>query len=259
MTTDDRLPPSAYSAARSSIEMWRIWAGSIPGARMEERPGAAAVVTGLDSVHHNGVWVARRRIRAATVHELLDVVEAADVPYALQLRGGAPPAVVGAARAHGMVLEAEEPLMVLTSKTRLHDAAHATGLSIRTLEPDEGALLASVTVPVFGGAAELTAASANARVLSHPAVRCYVGEVRDKIVATAIGVTLSGTTAIFDVATLPRHRRRGYGSALTARAVLDGLAAGARWAWLEASEGAVGVYERLGFRTVETGATWVRE
>ncbi len=259
MTRADRLPPSAYSAARSSLEMWRIWVDALPGAWIEERDGAAAVVTGLESIDHNGVWVARKRVAAGTVRDLLDRVASTGLPHCLQLRGPAPPRVVDVALEHGMVLDAEEPLMIVRSTARAKRAVHVEGLRVRELAPDEGDLLASITVPVFGGSPELAAAARHPRVLSDPAVRCYVGEARGKAVATATSVTLLGTSAIFDVATLPRHRRRGYGSAVTARAVLDGFAAGAAWVWLEASDAGTSIYQRLGFRTVETGATWVRE
>jgi hypothetical protein len=46
-------------------------------------------------------------------------------------------------------------------------------------------------------------------------------------------------------------RRRGYGAALTARAVLDVIAAGARRALLMSSEMGLTTYERLGFQTLE--------
>jgi hypothetical protein len=68
---------------------------------------------------------------------------------------------------------------------------------------------------------------------------------------------VGGCTGVFSVATPPAHRRRGYGAALTARAVTDGLAAGAAWAWLQSSPPGYGIYARLGFRTVETRACWI--
>jgi GNAT superfamily N-acetyltransferase len=58
------------------------------------------------------------------------------------------------------------------------------------------------------------------------------------------------------IATLPEHQRRGYGAALTVRALIDGRAAGASWAWLQASDPGLPVYERLGFRTIEASACW---
>ena len=79
----------------------------------------------------------------------------------------------------------------------------------------------------------------------------YVGRVGDSIVSTAVGITVDGATGVFNVATPPEHRGRGYGAALTSRVVRDGFAAGSRFAFLESSEIGYGVYRRLGFREVE--------
>ena len=74
---------------------------------------------------------------------------------------------------------------------------------------------------------------------------------------TGIGVTLGAFVGIFNVATPPAQRRRGYGAAVTARAVTDGLAAGAAWSWLQSSPPGYRVYESLGFQTLESWHTWL--
>lgn len=79
----------------------------------------------------------------------------------------------------------------------------------------------------------------------------YVGRVDDEIVATALGITIDDVTGVFNVATEPQHRGRGYGAALTARALRDGFGGGAKLAFLQATDSGHGVYRRLGFRDVE--------
>ena len=78
-----------------------------------------------------------------------------------------------------------------------------------------------------------------------------VGRVDGEIVATALGITIDGVTGVFNVATLPAHRGRGHGAALTARVVEDGFESGATLAYLQSSEMGHSVYRRLGFRDVE--------
>jgi len=68
---------------------------------------------------------------------------------------------------------------------------------------------------------------------------------------------LENHVGLFNVATLPAHRRRGYGAAITERAVRDGLDRGARWAWLQSSTAGYGVYEKLGFRTQQSWECWI--
>jgi len=55
---------------------------------------------------------------------------------------------------------------------------------------------------------------------------------------------------IYNVATAVEARRRGAGAAVTAAAMADARARGARWAILESSEMGRSVSERLGFRQV---------
>jgi ribosomal protein S18 acetylase RimI-like enzyme len=88
------------------------------------------------------------------------------------------------------------------------------------------------------------------RVVAIPGLRIYVGRVGGRPVTTAIGWTASAATGIFQVATAPACRGRGYGGAVTSRAVLDGFAAGADLAWLQASRLGERLYEGLGFRRV---------
>lgn len=90
-----------------------------------------------------------------------------------------------------------------------------------------------------------------------PGVRCYLGEMGGEAVTTGLGVTLGEFVGVFNIATPPAHRRRGYGAAVTVRAVADGLAAGTKWSWLQSSPLGYASYARLGFQTVETWPCWV--
>jgi predicted GNAT family acetyltransferase len=74
-----------------------------------------------------------------------------------------------------------------------------------------------------------------------------------------MGLTVGDFVAIFNIATPAQFRGHGYGAAITARVVSDGLARGARWAWLQSSQAGYSVYERLGFRTLELWDCWVLE
>lgn len=117
-------------------------------------------------------------------------------------------------------------------------------------------LHASVAAAGFGAPQELLAQLVTAGLLGLPGVRCYLGETGGQTVTTGMGVTLGDFTGVFNIATPPAHRRHGYGTAVTARAVADGLAAGARWSWLQSSALGYATYARLGFHPVETWTCW---
>ena len=55
---------------------------------------------------------------------------------------------------------------------------------------------------------------------------------------------------VYSIATVESARRRGYGAAMTAHVVVDGMGAGCDVAALQASAIGRPIYERLGFRTV---------
>jgi predicted GNAT family acetyltransferase len=87
--------------------------------------------------------------------------------------------------------------------------------------------------------------------LATPGARWYVGRVDGAVVSAGLGVTGAKATGIFNVATTAAQRRRGHGSALTARAARDGFAEGAGLAYLQASAAGHSSYRRIGFRDVD--------
>jgi len=154
-------------------------------------------------------------------------------------------------------VEEDDPLMVMDNPAMLGDPQHVGRLGIRQLRPDEAEQHARVAAAGFETAEEPFRQLVTPGVLGLPGVRCYLGEADGRPVTTGIGVTLGAFVGIFNVATPPADRCRGYGAAVTARAVTDGLAAGARWSWLQSSPSGYRVYQRLGFRTVESWRTWL--
>ena len=76
----------------------------------------------------------------------------------------------------------------------------------------------------------------------------YLGWLDGEAVASSLLVPGAGVAGIYCVATLPAARRRGIGSALALRALLEGRARGYRAGVLAAEEAGVGLYRRLGLQ-----------
>jgi GNAT superfamily N-acetyltransferase len=213
-------------------------------------------VTAVPAPTLNGVWAFGRDVDTAQLDALLDEIAATGLPHCLQVRADPPDAVRELAVRRGLEREADIPLMVLDDPSRL-PGADAGGPAIRQLAPDEADVHVAVAAAAFGAPPEVFAGLINPATMRAPGVRVYIGEVDGEPVATGLGATLGDSVGVFSIATAADHRRRGYGAAVSARAVRDGLEAGASWAWLQSSEIGYGVYEALGFRTVERWPCWV--
>jgi N-acetylglutamate synthase len=247
----------ADEVARASARTWELMVGALPGAWTRREGGALGVVSGIELPWFNGVWGETTHVEPACVARLLDEVAATRAPHAMELRPGWPRRIAEIARDRGLTRVSGEPRMLLDNERHLDGALDVQGLSLRELSVDEGDLHARVAAA--GGVVRAEApyrSLTDAQVLSASGLRCYVGEVGGEAVTTAIAMTTEDCVGIFGVATLPGHRRRGYAAAVTARAVLDGFDAGARWAWLGASEAGYPVYLKLGFVAVEVMDLW---
>jgi len=236
---------------------WQHLAGALPGAWVLRDGGAVAWVSGVSLPTLNGVWAEHADPDPDAVTGLLDRVEAAGLPYCLQLRPGASAALAELAAARAMRLEMQIPLMVMKDPAAVTRAQRPPGLGLRELSPDQVGLHASVAAAGFEAPEELFVKLMTPDMLRLQGVRCYLGQMDGRAVTTGLGVTLDDFVGVFNIATPPAHRRQGYGAAVTVRAVADGLAAGAKWSWLQSSPPGYATYTRLGFRTVETWPCWI--
>jgi ribosomal protein S18 acetylase RimI-like enzyme len=83
--------------------------------------------------------------------------------------------------------------------------------------------------------------------------RLYLARVDGEPAAVAKRATFDGATYLASIGTRPAFRGRGLGALVTAAATMDAIRAGSRWVHLGVFSDnvtAVGLYERLGFRTV---------
>ena len=85
----------------------------------------------------------------------------------------------------------------------------------------------------------------------------YVGYVNGRAVSTAATVPSGDTVGVYNVATTPEFRRRGYGEAVMRFALDDtrkrlGLERSA----LQSTPAGLRIYERMGYRTVTSISVW---
>lgn len=106
----------------------------------------------------------------------------------------------------------------------------------------------AVVTEGFGVARTIAVETTDLELLGTPECTIYVGYAGGLPVTSGIGWRGGRTIGVYAISTVPAARRRGYGEAMTARVVADGIAAGCDVAALQASAVGRPIYERLGFR-----------
>ena len=246
--------PDAETVARALGANAEAIATGLPGGWASGPPEARAFVTGLRVPTMNGVCAFDETARPAVIERSLDEVRAAGVPFALLARPGGRTSAAHIARAWALTAAGGPiPLMATGRPVR---APAVPALRIRRLEDTELAVHGRIAERAFGVPAHVfdTVSEAALRV---PGTALHLGEVDGVPVTTSLSMSGGGATAVFNVATAPEHRGRGYGAAITAHAVAVGFDAGARFAWLQSTPAGHPIYERLGFRTLERWSCWL--
>ncbi|MFD1374307.1 GNAT family N-acetyltransferase [Actinoplanes sichuanensis] len=110
----------------------------------------------------------------------------------------------------------------------------------------------------FGHDPELIEAMCRPQTLADDDFRLYLGRVDGRCVAISVGVGVRehGTIGAYFVGVRPEARGRGYGRAVTERALADGATWGARTAVLQATPAGYPVYLKMGFAQVGDYHLW---
>jgi N-acetylglutamate synthase len=227
---------------------------AIDSARLEQRAGYRLVVCpSMPFPGLNGLWLdgPDASVPAREIEAAIAEAEAEAVPCWIESRAGRTPIFDGVARGLGFKTEEAMPGMV----ARRDDLVVAPSLEltvVRVRDPDRLAAAAAVAAAGFEAPPGVLAGLYTPDIAAIPGVSIYLGEVDGLPVSTATAWQGDSGVGIFNVATPPESRGRGYGRAITARAVLDGFASGAELAWLQASPLGDPVYRSMGFRQVDT-------
>lgn len=225
-------------------------AGVLEGARFERRGGYTFVVfPTLPLASFNGVW-AETDEAESQLEEALREVEALSLPLGVTVRAGRTPAVEEAARRLGLTVTTRIPGMATTPDELAEPSSELQVMRVETADGLAQAL--AVAASGFEVPAELLASIYMVEVAELDGIAYYLARLGERDVSTAVGCSVDGTVGIFNVATPPEHRGRGYGGTITAHAARDGFHRGAELAWLQSSSMGESVYLALGFREVET-------
>jgi ribosomal protein S18 acetylase RimI-like enzyme len=230
------------------FEAFRVMAGAVPGGELIERGGILIAASGLQAAMFNVAFV-RRPLQQpkAELEAAAAYFEGRRLDFVVRVRNGVDPATEKAAVELGMAFTAAVPGMILENPQKR--LKQSKDIEIR-LANDAETLedFAKVVAVGFGASLEMTRALAASGTLGLPDQEFYVGYVDGRCMATSTLALSHRVAGVYNVATLPEGRRRGFGEAMTAHSVRRGAAGGALIASLQASEMGRPIYERMGFR-----------
>jgi ribosomal protein S18 acetylase RimI-like enzyme len=227
----------------------------MPGSVAERGNGLAVLATGLPLRTFNQVLIDGHGAPDGPMSAAVSVMrERAPGRFSVTLRRDIDDAWIPVVTALGLVRVSDQvwmPGMAFHPIPAGTDTPAHAEIDIREVADAEGtAAHIHAAAAGFGIPAEWLQPLITVDFLGHPDVRLYVGYHEEDSVVAGLGVRVDTTIGVYNIATVPDARRRGYGTAMTQRIIDDGARDGCDVAVLQASEAGKPVYERMGFRTV---------
>ncbi|MCA2211521.1 GNAT family N-acetyltransferase [Jidongwangia harbinensis] len=238
MTHDADQVSGAY------LDAMEILTRTAPDAHFERAAnGSAVVISGVPVPALNGILATHRasEVDLAEVATLAKEMPRFEVPWSIQFPGEPTPQILEVAA--GLGRPVNHGMMVMTRPgPTVADAAEVSRIDGTRAAEYLDALAAGFGVPpaIF----QRLAAPA---MFDAAGVTGYLREADGGAVATGLGIRTGGWTGIFNIATRPDHRGRGYASAVTRAALADGYASGAAAAYLLCEPEVAPVYRSVGF------------
>lgn len=201
-----------------------------------------------------GVWLtdpSRDDVLAEALPDLVAEVEARGLPGSVFLARESYPQTRRVARSIGLAEQGRQEAMMLTGGISGNGQTPISGMSIaEATDADSLRVALQVAAAGFEAPEEVFAPLYEPSLVSHPGVAVYTASIAASPVSTGVGYLVGRAVGVYNVATPPQHRRRGYAAQIVHRIVADGFQNGATAAYLLASPDGAGVYRRVGFRSV---------
>jgi hypothetical protein len=236
------------------IDAYSLGGVQITGARVERRDGVALILTGHPLQLLNQILVDGDRTTPEALAAAIAVARGRGDRFVVSLRSGIDDRYRPVVGELGLAPISEHPWLPGMALHPIPDAASRSGspeLEIRLAGDGEAVTdHVSVLAEGFGIPKEWVTAFVTETFASSPDVAMYVGYANGVPVTSGLGIRTGQAIGVYNIATVPPARRRGYGETMSLRIAQDGAAAGCEVAVLQSSDQGRPVYERLGFRSV---------
>ena len=247
--TDD-----ADRAAKALIAAFRQLMDSLPGMHLKQiGPGVISLMSGLPIATLNGVFTDAVRPDVTDIDRAAAGLAGLPLPWSIQFRGEPEPAAERVAARYGLTARETLPLMVYRPESgqQAPPARESAAAAVRAAGQQDRADYTAALAAGMEAPPEIMTPFGSPEAFALPGGVPYLAREDGQIVSVGFGMFAGPITGIFNIATRPANRGRGYGRAVTSRIVADGIARGADLAYLQSSPDGYPLYESMGFRTVE--------
>jgi predicted GNAT family acetyltransferase len=249
-------PDTLKLAADAFVTTWHLMAD--PNLGMLEQDGILCAGTGGAVPYCNQAIVfAEPADPSAAVDAAITFFEERSLRFAIQVPHGSK--VLTVIAGHGLIETGILPFMILDP---MEDSGWREPPAELEVSPARDAHdieeINEILNVTFGMPMDSVRTFRLERFLENDDVNMFIGRVDGKAVTTATSVVIGKTAGIFQVGTIEQHRGKGFGEVMTARSVQAAAHAGARIAFLQASNSGFPIYKRMGFQTVTSHTMFER-
>jgi GNAT superfamily N-acetyltransferase len=232
---------AALIRAAPAYEVWQV-------------PGATLALSGEPLADLNFIALAASPDPGAALREFVVRTQARHVPVLVAVSAAVADLIASVAPDLGLTRAGEMPLMTRDGA----GVTAAAGLVAVGQVVSAGDLGAVQRIIARADALpeDAVARTFGPGLLDTPGVAVFLARVGERPISTMITTRHGATVGIWCMATLPEAQRAGAGRALLTQVMAQQRASGARLFYLGASEAGYPLYERMGFRTVETLSVW---
>jgi GNAT superfamily N-acetyltransferase len=226
-----------------------------PDHQVSRMPGAVLALSGEPVADLNFVAIGAGPDPAARLREYGALVHARQLPVVVMLSAAVADALAPVARDLGLTHAGGMPLMTHDGQGIGHVERQVT---VTRVEGDADLKTTnSIMARAFSLPEDAVQRAWGPAMLDAPGLAVFLAR-QGVTPVSAVATTRHGATVgIWCMATAPEHQRRGAGSVLLTQVMAGHHASGARLFYLGATEAGRPLYERLGFRSVETITIWV--
>jgi ribosomal protein S18 acetylase RimI-like enzyme len=237
------------------IETIALVARMVADPYVARRDGVAVIGSGVPLRLFNQVMIEDASVTSDAIADGVAALRRRKDSFVVDLRSGTDDAFIPVVTGLGLVAPEPQPWIPGMAFHPLpSSAAESPDLRDHRIErvTNEAGLADHVHAMSagFGMPEAMTSTFIRPALLRADGVTVYVGYRGDEPVTSGLGVRTGRSIGIYSIATVESARRRGYGAAMTARIIADGMADGCDVAVLQSSDMGYPIYERLGFRTV---------